>query len=171
MTMICIPADHFEDDVIELYESSFTPIEKVPISNLERAMERGAALDVFRDKGALIGFTYSFIDDDKMFFIYFATSPEVRGRGYGKRILRIIREKYSDKRMFLITEPKDRDAPDYEMRVRRQNYYLRNGCEETGVKILSDDAWFDSMFMQGRLTDQEMIDIVRRYEDIHNGRR
>ncbi|MBQ7979391.1 MAG: hypothetical protein IJ248_06550, partial [Candidatus Methanomethylophilaceae archaeon] len=67
--------------------------------------------------------------------------------------------------------PKDRDAPDYEMRVRRQKYYLRNGCEETGVKILSDDAWFDSMFMQGRLTDQEMIDIVRKYEDIHNGRR
>lgn len=171
MAFVHTSPDHFEDDVIQLFESSFTEIEKVPISNMERAMLRGGVLDVFRDKGSLIGFTYSFIDDDKMFFIYFATSPEVRGKGNGKRILKAIRKMYHDKRMFLITEPKDRDAPDLEMRVRRQNYYLRNGCVESGVKILSDGAWFDSMYMQGILTDQEMIDIVRLYEDIHNGRR
>ena len=171
MVMTCSNPGRFEDDVIELYEASFNEIEKVPIPNMERAMLRGAVLDVFRDKGELIGFTYSFIDGDRMFFIYFATAPEVRGKGYGRRILRFVRERYADKRMFLITEPKDRDAPDFEMRVRRQKYYIRNGCEETGVKILSDDAWFDSMFMLGRLSDQEMIDIVLKYEDIHNGRR
>ena len=170
MSLTCISAGRFEDDVAELYESSFSEIEKVPISNMERAMKGGAVLDVFREGEALIGFTYSFIFGDRLFFIYFATSPEVRGRGYGGRILRAVREKYSDKRMFLIAEPEDRDAPDSGMRARRQRFYLRNGCEGTGLRILSDGAWFDSMFMQGTLTDREMVDTVRRYEDIHNGR-
>jgi len=170
MPIECSPEDRFRDDVVSLYESSFSEIEKVPISNLERAMACGAVLDVFRDGGRLIGFTYCFIDGDAMFFIYFATCPELRGKGNGRAILDFIRRKYRDKRIFLVTEPKDPDAPDLDVRVRRQNYYLRNGCEETGVRILSDDAWFDSMFVQGRLSEKEMKETVRRYEDIHNGR-
>jgi len=170
MFLECESRDSFSEELLELYYSSFSEIEKIPLENLERAMAHGAVLDVYSEDGRFIGFTYSFIDADKLFLIYFATVPEVRGKGYGARILDMHKERYRDKRSFLITEPKDRHADDYEMRVRRQAFYVRNGCVETGVKILSDDAWFDSMFLQGTLTDQEMVDIVRLYEDIHNGR-
>jgi len=157
-------------DFIKLYTFSFSDKEKIPLANLDRAMKKGAVLDVYYESWRFIGFTYSFIDGDKMFLIYFATESYLRGKGFGKFILEETRLKYKDKRIFLVTEPEDPEASDNDIRIRRQNFYLRNGCKKTGVKVLSDDVWFDTMFVQGELTEQEMVDTIRLYEDIHNGR-
>jgi GNAT superfamily N-acetyltransferase len=105
-----------------------------------------------------------------MFLIYFATRPEVRGRGYGSKILDMLRREFEDYRIFLVTEPLDPGAPDNEMRARRQAFYRRNGCRDTGVKVISDDAWFDTMYVQGALTEDEMVSVIKRYEYIHNSR-
>ena len=140
-------------EVRALYDCSFSEVEKIPLANLRRAMERGAVLDVFSESGRFIGFTYSFIDGDRVFLVYFATEPSLRGKGFGRTILNELRRMYPDKRIFLVTEPKDPEAPDFDLRVRRQNYYLRNGCRDTGLKVLSDDAWFDTMFVSGELTE------------------
>lgn len=161
--------DDLDDRFIGLYGQSFSEIEKVPLENLRRALGKGAVLDMFEDDG-FVGFVYSFIDGDRMLMIYFATEPRLRGRGYGAKILDSIRAMYPDKRIFLITEPLDQAAPDYRIRVRRQDFYRRNGCRDANVRILSDGAWFDSMFVQGTLADEEMFDTINLYEDIHNGR-
>ncbi len=159
-----------DEEIRSLYQKAFTDAERIPEENMDRALARGAFLNAYYIEEDFIGFTFGFIDEDRMFFIYFATVQEVRGKGFGKDIIDSIRKEFPRKRIFLVTEPKDRSAEDYDMRVRRQNFYLRNGCEETGVKVLSDGEWFDTMFMQGTLTDQEMIDTIILYEDIHNGR-
>lgn len=156
--------------ILDLYKTAFSDAERIPLENIHRAMGKGAFLDAYSDEGRFIGFIYGFIDGDKLFFIYFATVPEVRGQGYGAQILKDFRQRYQDKRSFLVTEPKDSGAEDYIMRVRRQNYYIRNGCTETGIKLLSDDVWFDAMFIQGTLSEEEMVKVVTLYEDIHNGR-
>ena len=158
-----------DDRFIGLYEQSFSEIEKVPLENLRRVLGKGAVLDIFED-GGFVGFVYSFISGDAMIIIYFATAPELRGKGYGSRILDSIRGMYRDKRIFLITEPIDDTAPDNDLRIRRQDFYRRNGCRDTGIRILSDDAWFDAMLVQGELDKREMEDIVSLYEKIHNGR-
>jgi GNAT superfamily N-acetyltransferase len=170
MVMIGSPVSRLSPEVYALYDYSFSKEEKIPAANLKRAMEKGAVLNVFNESWRFIGFTFSFIDGDKMFLVYFATKPELRGKGFGSQILDEMRYMYPDKRIFLVTEIKDPEAPDYDLRVRRQNYYLRNGCKETGIRVLSDDVWFDTMFVKGELTEQEMVDTIRLYEDIHNGR-
>jgi len=170
MVVIGSSISRISPEVWSLYDYSFSEQEKIPLANLKRAMAKGAVLNVFSESWRFIGFTFSFIDGDRMFLVYFATKPNLRGKGFGSLIIDEIRYMYPDKRIFLVTEPKDPNAPDYELRVRRQNYYLRNGCKETGIKVLSDDAWFDTMFVKGELTEQEMLDTIRLYEDIHNGR-
>ena len=69
-----------------------------------------------------------------------------------------------------MVEPCDPSAPDHEIRVRRQDFYRRNGCINTGIQVISDDEWFDTMFVQGELSEKEMVDLVKLYENIHNGR-
>jgi GNAT superfamily N-acetyltransferase len=159
-----------DDAVMELYQSSFSETEKIPYDNIIRVLSRGALLYTYHDQGSFVGFTFSFADGDRMFLIYFATVPKLRGMGYGSRILSALREMHPDKRIFLVLEPSDPGAADSELRSRRHGFYERNGCIDTGVRILSDDEWFDSMFVQGRLSEEEMVGTVNLYEDIHNGR-
>ena len=162
--------DFVDDEVWNLYLGSFSDAERIPRENLERALRRGASLVKYLDEGRFIGFTFSFSHQDMSFFVYFATVPGVRGGGYGSEILDIFRRTNHGKRAFLVTEPCDSDAEDYSLRVRRQGFYRRNGCIDTGKTIVSDGEVFDTMFVQGCLSDGEMESLVRLYEDVHNGR-
>jgi len=157
------------DEIIDLYRLSFNEIEKIPLGNLRRALSNGGQLLAFYDNG-FVGFTFSFKVEDRMFFVYFSTVPDVRGKGYGSKMLDILRIRNSDSRIFLVVEPCDDSAPDNDLRNRRKEFYRRNGCTDTGFQLISDDEWFDTMFVQGTLTEKEMVDTVRLYEDIHNGR-
>jgi hypothetical protein len=80
-----------------------------------------------------------------------------------------IRRIKAGKDVFLVLEGTD-GSPEDAMRIRRKGFYLRNGCTDTGVRILSDDVYFDSMNVQGSNTEESMNRTVRMYEDIHNGR-
>ena len=162
--------DSVDDEVWGLYLDSFSDVERIPRANMDRALRSGATLVKYIDGGRFIGFTFSFSHRDMSFFVYFATVPGVRGGGYGSEILDMFRRSNQGKRVFLVTEPCDRAAEDYSLRVRRQGFYRRNGCVGTGKTIVSDGEAFDTMFVQGRLSDDEMESVVRLYEDIHNGR-
>ena len=80
-----------------------------------------------------------------------------------------IRRIKAGRNVFLVLEGTD-GSPEDAMRIRRRGFYLRNGCADTGVRILSDDVYFDSMGVQGVNTRESMDRTVRMYEDIHNGR-
>lgn len=156
--------------MLDLYEQSFSDIEKVPKENLMRTFGRGGGLIEYYDDEEFIGFTFFFSDEDRTFWVYFATRPEMRSKGYGAKIIPILRDALKGQRIFLVIEPCDPMAEDIDIRIRRHGFYIRNGCSDSGVQVISDDAWFDTMYVQGELTEQEMWDTVRLYEDIHNGR-
>ena len=129
--------DSVDGTVETLFETAFSDIEKVPIENINRALGRGAVLTTYSDDGVFIGFTISYIEEGRIFLVYIATESKMRGKGYGGQILHLIRERYPKHRIFLVLEPQDQSASDYEMRVRRHGFYIRNGCVDTGVTLIS----------------------------------
>jgi len=166
----CADEPKVTDGVWDLYMRSFTDPERIPRENLDRALSSGGFLHVFRDGGDFIGFAYGFSHSGIAFLVYFATVPEVRGRGYGMEMLALLRSMHPGERIFLVTEMCDESADDYAMRIRRQDYYLRNGCSRTGCTVVTDGVVMDTMAVQGELTPKEMADAVEYYEDVHNGR-
>lgn len=160
----------FSDDIWGLYLNSFSDIEKIPRENIQRTFGRGGDLMSFSDEGEFVGMAFTFSEDSTVFWVYFATVPEMRSKGYGSKIIGLIRDAYPGKDVFLVLEPCIADAEDYEMRVRRHGFYLRNGCRDTGVSVISDDYPFDTMVVQGDPSAEDMVRTVERYEDIHNGR-
>ena len=157
------------EEVRSLYMASFPPEERIPYGNTMRTFGRGGDLEIFTDDGQFIGFCYSFEYERSVFLVYIATLPELRGKGYGAMMLERMRRIKEGRDMFLVLEGTDGSSDD-DMRIRRRNFYLRNGCTDTGVRILSDDVYFDSMNVLGKNTEQSMNRTVRMYEDIHNGR-
>lgn len=157
------------DAVRSLYMSSFPPEERIPYENLERTFGRGGELRVFTDE-AFVGFSYTFEHDGSVFLVYIATDPSLRGRGYGAEMLESIRDSKPGRRIFLVLEGVYGTPEEAELRLRRRNFYLRNGCRETGCRLLSDDVMLDSLGVSGENTFESMDATVRYYEDVHNGR-
>jgi GNAT superfamily N-acetyltransferase len=124
---------------------------------------------VFSDDGMFVGFCYSFEYEGNVFLVYIATRPELRGKGFGAMMLEEMRRIKAGRNIFLVLEGTD-GSPEDAMRIRRRGFYLRNGCTDTGVRILSDDVYFDSMSVLGTNTEESMVRTVMMYEDIHNGR-
>ena len=152
-----------------LYDSSFPDEERIPYANLERTFGAGGELVSFSDDSGFIGFCYSFEHDGVVFLVYIATVPQSRGKGYGGQMLDAIRSMKAGRTVFLVLEGSDSDDPS-DIRNRRRAFYLRNGCTDTGFRVLSDDVYFDSMFVQGSCPEKTVDDTVRFYEDLHNGR-
>ena len=157
------------EEVRSLYMASFPPEERIPYGNTMRTFGRGGDLEIFTDDGQFVGFCYSFESEGSVFLVYIATLPGLRGKGYGARMLDEMRRIKAGRNMFLVLEGTD-GSPEDGMRIRRRNFYLRNGCTDAGVRILSDDVYFDSMNVLGSNTEESMNRTVRMYEDIHNGR-
>ncbi len=153
----------------KLYDVSFTPEEKIPLENLKRTFGKGGKLLFYYDNDTFVGFTYCFEQKNITFFVYFATCPKFRNRGYGSQILGMIKQRYSGRKLFLVVESLDEIAPDSELRSRRHRFYERNGWRNANTRLLSDGYYFDSMYLGEPVDGKEMSSAVEYYENVHNG--
>ena len=164
-------ADDLTQEIMSLYESSFSVIEKIPYVNIRRTLGKGGELISFHDEGRFVGFSFVFRDADRVFLVYLAVCPDLRSKGYGGRILSSVRDTFNGCDIFLPMESLDPGADDLDTRKRRYDFYIRNGCRDSGFTCVSDDYPFTIMVLQGNVTKDEADSLITEYEDIHNGRR
>ena len=72
-----------------------------------------------------VGLSYVVADDKMAFILYLAVNDKLQGNGYGSQILEIIKEKYKDKEITLHMECVDKNANNYEQRVKRLHFYQK----------------------------------------------
>ena len=94
-----------------------------------------ADLEAYYDKDMLVGLSMIFRFPKYNYGSYFTVKEELRGKGYGKKILDILINKYSKDRPFIIgaQSPFQKDAPNTEIRKRRYSFFQRCGFRDTGV--------------------------------------
>ena len=94
--------------VRRLYETAFPAEEQIPWDDLMRLVEE-MPLDftVYDDDGVFVGFTIVYPRQPFNWFWYFAVRDELRGSGYGQRILTRLLKRYSDSTNIL-----DMESPD-----------------------------------------------------------
>ncbi len=88
------------------------------------------------DGDLLCGYAYLVKLGREYLLDYFAVLSDLRGSGYGSRILQVLRENYADAAAMLIeSENPDFAADDDALRERqrRLRFYLHAGCLDTGV--------------------------------------
>ncbi len=106
----------------ELYSASFPEEEIRPLDYQIETLEKDIYhLEIIEDNGEPIGFLAWWDLDDNIYIEHFATSPVVRGKGYGERVLRGFIEE-SSKTILLEVE-----HPDSDINIRRISFYMRIG--------------------------------------------
>ena len=67
-----------------------------------------------------------------VYICYFAVCPEKRSQGIGGQALKMLKEYYPDCQIVVDFEAPDENADNNQQRIRRRNFYYRNGFFETG---------------------------------------
>lgn len=119
-----------------IYLEAFPKAERKPFGIMKHKAGQGVMeLLAIREKGRLLGLAFSVLYRDLVLLDYFAIDQRCRGQSYGSEALRLLKERYRDQRFVLEIERPDANAPNQEERLRRKQFYLKNGMQETGIYV------------------------------------
>jgi GNAT superfamily N-acetyltransferase len=151
--------------VSDLLYEAFPEVERLPLELLfDKANLDEVDFLAIYDEDNFIGFTYLITRKNLTYVQYLAIDSHSRSKGYGSLILSRIKEKYFDNQLTLNIETLDKSATNYEQRVNRKNFYLRNGYESSG--LLFKDRWgmYEVMVNGGgKVNQKEFTDLIRGF--------
>ncbi len=145
----------------KLYIEAFPADERAPFYMLKANAKRGRGeMLAAYDNNELVGMAYIIGDTDLGYLFYFAIMPGLRGKGYGSKILSLLRDRYSGGRLFLAREQLDESADNYSQRLKRHEFYLKNGFTDLNATIQEADVVYDVMITSGEVSPQEYADLM-----------
>lgn len=153
---------NMEKKLKNLYNSAFPSDERAPFGIMMSRLRNGKAemLTAF-DGEEFIGFAYMICCEGLVYLFYLAIEESKRGKGYGGLILRGIKKKYHGCRIFLAREQLDSSVPNYQQRVSRREFYLRNGFEDLPLSIKEASVIYDVMSVGGDIFPEEYLHIMK----------
>ncbi|MDD4291165.1 MAG: GNAT family N-acetyltransferase [Clostridia bacterium] len=146
----------------ELYESSFPDLERKPWLTMLGFMRNGnAELNMITYDKKICGFVYILSRNNTALVDYLAIDNEMRGKGVGSAVCKLLGEKYFGQKLFLEVEKPDVIYPNYQERLRRQSFYLKNGLIPTGIFIRAYGTELELMTFGMSITYPEYIDFMK----------
>lgn len=149
-------------EVRDLYGSAFPKEEQLPWDDLLRLTD-AMPLDftVYYDVDTFVGFTIVLSKDNYNWLWYFAVNERLRGKGYGQKILAHIIEQYQGKRLILDMESIRQECDNLEQRVRRRDFYLRNGFRDTETEKTFEGVTYTILMKgEGTFTSMDYDNII-----------
>ena len=152
------------NNIIELFYKSFPKNEQMPLWFLFRKakMDFVDFLAIY-DGSVFVGFTYLITNRNLTFVLYLAISDKIRSKGYGRRVLTEIREKYPNNRIILNIEAVDETSSNYEQRIKRKSFYITNGFQNSNLVVKDHGNLYEVMISNSEVTKEEYYDLIKRF--------
>ena len=97
------------------------------------------------DEGKFCGIAYYVISDSTVYLTYLSVNKDLRGQGYGTKILSLLEKQYPDQAIVIDIEPVVPTAKNYQQRVSRFKFYERDGFHRTDQKLKDQDGEFEAL--------------------------
>lgn len=151
-------------DIKKIYKHSFPKEERFPFWILKHcSKEENVIFNAILDKNKVIGISYIITYDTIAYFMYLAIDENLRGKGYGSKVLQDFIKKY--KTIILSIERPNKDIEDN--RNIRKQFYLRNGFFETN-KFIEDTGVEYEILCTNKDHDITIEDLEKRYSKMAN---
>lgn len=178
--MIC--KDITPEEAKLIYETKlikdFPPEEVKPFKSMMRMYHENQYRFLgFYEQDELMAYAYMVNFDHFLLLDYFAVISNLRGKGTGSKCLNILKEQMKDVYGIIIeTENIACASNDTELheRIRRNDFYRRNGVRETKVREIIYDAAYQNWYypVTKHLTDDEVLrESIHFYEIMIPGER
>lgn len=146
-----------------LYEEAFPRSEKKPFGMILRGRKRGnyEVLALEEDSGVFLGLAIIMRYGEMVLLDYFAIAPYARCAGMGSRALDELLKRYQGKKFVLEIESAVGITDAGDQRLRRRNFYLRNGLETADFLVNLFGVEMEIMTYRCSVTFQEYHEIFR----------
>ncbi len=134
------------NQVKELFKNSFPKNELAPMWILTLLSKKSnIEFIAYYENEILIGSTYLIFNEKMIYLVYLAVNNNLRSKGYGTRILERLKNKYKNKAIVLNTETPEIWNTNYEQRVKREEFYIKNNFINTGLYMKEMKTKFNFM--------------------------
>lgn len=117
-----------------LYLQAFPKSERKPFRLICRKKEEGVShILSIEENNEFLGLAITMIYEDMVLLDYFAMDHNRRSKGYGSAALLALTQYYHGYRMILEIESTALETDDLEQRLRRKNFYHKNGMTDLGL--------------------------------------
>lgn len=147
-----------------LYLTAFPADERAPFSLLASGA-RKTNVDwwaIYNDD-IWAGFFYIVNDNDLSYIFYFAIDDYQRGNGLGSAALQLLQQQYNNRRLFLAIEELDKDAANYDERVKRKQFYQHNNFNDLHTRMLEGRVIYELMGIGGSVSKQEYKHLINKW--------
>ncbi len=133
-------------------KEAFPPSEYMPTEEMfDFAKHTGSDIFGIYDRINLVGFILFLKNEECGYIFFLAIDKSARSMGYGGAALKALSEAYPHLQIILDFEEIDESAENIEQRIRRKNFYLRNGFCETGRYTILRENRFEVVCNNGSL--------------------
>ncbi|MDQ0361991.1 GNAT family N-acetyltransferase [Breznakia pachnodae] len=130
-----------------LYKRAFPRMERRPWFLFHRN-PKTITLYSLLDENKYVGFMIVLEIKDTIYLDYFAIVEDGRGKGYGSKALKLLKEQYKNKTILLELEStKEIAADNYDERVARKKFYKRNGFIDSKLSLIVFGQKVDIMYL------------------------
>ncbi|MGN0502690.1 MAG: GNAT family N-acetyltransferase [Ruminococcus sp.] len=125
------------DKIEELYLTAFPEIERKPFDLIIEKCNNGSMeiITIQNDNNDFLGLAIIILYSDMVLLDYFAIAPQSRGKNVGSSALKLLFERYKNKRFILEIENTEIKCDNSEERKRRKTFYIRNGMSVMPFKV------------------------------------
>lgn len=139
------------EEIENLYVSAFPPEERPPEEMFfSNALKDCNELYAIYEDNQFIGFTNLLFYKDLCYLFFLAVSPEQRNKGYGSQIIKEIFKMHPNKNFILCYDEIDEKYHDNSLRIRRRDFYYRNGFKDNNLKTCEYGVKYDTCYHGSR---------------------
>ena len=143
-------------EIQHLYITAFPRVERPPVNMFfDNAKKANNDLYAIYEDDKFIGFTDLLFYKDLCYLFFLAVTPENRNKGYGSQIIKEVFELHKDKTFILCYDEVDEQYSDNSLRIRRKNFYLRNGFKDNQLKTCEYGVRYDTCYHGDHLVSFE----------------
>lgn len=95
--------------------------------------------------------------------MFFAVDNKLRSKGYGSSILNEIQLMYPTNKIMVSIEPCNEKAKNIDQKIKRKNFYIRNGYLETGYYMKLAGQVQEILIKNGTFDKRKFIMFFIRY--------
>lgn len=125
------------EKIENLYLTAFPKNERKPFDLILDKCNNGSMeiITIQSDSYDFLGLAIMILHDDMVLLDYFAIAPESREKNVGSTALKLLFERYKNKRFILEIENTEIECDNSQERKRRKAFYIKNGMSVMPFKV------------------------------------
>ena len=144
-------------EVIDLYKIAFPEARNIPTWFLQYKLRKGKeGFNIIYTHDTWIGLIYITEHEDLMFVQFLAIAESYRSAGYGSMVMDWLKGTHTGKRIVLNIEELDQQAKNYKQRVKRKDFYEKNGFISTGYIVKEPGERLEMLIFGGNISKEEI---------------